>query len=246
LIQAIRDIRPQDDVLRWPDDLSCGPIDTDQASARAAWWGYDAEDWNFELALNEFWGRVLSSRDELVVWFARHAADELAFFLNWVDRLNEHPYQIIDPTGRQISFTTRDGSATTTGPTKAVSILVPSALASLLGTERQLSTSERELARKQWRQLRDENAPFRIVTAQGLTSAPLDYFDPLLLKEATPDWQKMARLIAYTMVNNDEPYFQVGDHMLQTRLVALIESGTLMADGDPWDMRNCRVRLPDT
>jgi hypothetical protein len=56
----------------------------------------------------------------------------------------------------------------------------------------------------------------------------------------------MARLIAYTMVNNDEPYFQVGDHMLQTRLVALIESGTLMADGDPWDMRNCRVRLPDT
>jgi hypothetical protein len=29
------------------------------------------------------------------------------------------------------------------------------------------------------------------------------------------------------------------------RLVALVEEGKLLADGDPWDMRACRVRLPD-
>ena len=37
---------------------------------------------------------------------------------------------------------------------------------------------------------------------------------------------------------------QVGDLMLQARLVALVEAGKLMADGDPWDLRACLVRLP--
>jgi hypothetical protein len=33
--------------------------------------------------------------------------------------------------------------------------------------------------------------------------------------------------------------------MLLKRLVALIEEGKLLADGDQWDMRNRLVRLPD-
>jgi len=38
---------------------------------------------------------------------------------------------------------------------------------------------------------------------------------------------------------------QVGGTILQARLVALVEEGELLADGDPWDMKTCRVRLPD-
>ena len=34
------------------------------------------------------------------------------------------------------------------------------------------------------------------------------------------------------------------DTMLITRVVALVEAGKLLADGDPRDMRSCRVRLP--
>ena len=41
-----------------------------------------------------------------------------------------------------------------------------------------------------------------------------------------------------------EPYIQVGDLTLMTRVVALVEAGKLLADGDPWDMRACRIRLP--
>jgi hypothetical protein len=41
-----------------------------------------------------------------------------------------------------------------------------------------------------------------------------------------------------------EPYIQVGDLMLLTRVVALVEAGKLLADGDPSEMRSCRIRLP--
>jgi hypothetical protein len=47
------------------------------------------------------------------------------------------------------------------------------------------------------------------------------------------------------MAHNSAPYMQVGDIMLLARLAALVEEGKLLADGDPWDMRACRVRLPD-
>jgi hypothetical protein len=47
------------------------------------------------------------------------------------------------------------------------------------------------------------------------------------------------------MVSKSEPYFQVGDLMLQGRIVALVNEGKLLADGDPWDMQSCQVRLPD-
>jgi hypothetical protein len=43
----------------------------------------------------------------------------------------------------------------------------------------------------------------------------------------------------------DEPYMQVGDVMLRMRIVAMVDEGKLLADGDPWEMQSCRVRLPD-
>jgi hypothetical protein len=42
----------------------------------------------------------------------------------------------------------------------------------------------------------------------------------------------------------ERAYQQVGDVMLLVRLVALVAAGRLVADGDPWDMRTCRVWLP--
>ena len=44
------------------------------------------------------------------------------------------------------------------------------------------------------------------------------------------------------MAHNSDPYFQSGDLMLYTRVVALIEEGRLIADGEPRDM-SCRIRL---
>jgi hypothetical protein len=117
-------------------------------------------------------------------------------------------------------------------------------LRSLLGSERQVTPQEVEEARLQWRRLRAENAPFRVVTSVGLVSAPVDHFDPLLMERVTTEWRKVARVIGDTMGLNSEPYFQVGDIMLLARVIALIGEGKLLADGDAWDMHSCRVRLP--
>lgn len=245
LKQALADIRPDDEVLCSPDDLSCGPIDPDQSSARAAWWNDDDEEWPFEAILNEFWDRIFNAQDKIVVWFARYSATELAFFLNWIDRLGDRQYEVIDVTGLTFPTTMRDSILSITEPAAAMSHLVPRSLATLVGTERALSENEKEEARLRWRYLKKENARFRIVSEDGLVSAPETYFDQSLIDSASGDWQKLARLIGDAMNKNWKPYIQVYDRMLLSRAVVLVGEGKLLADGDPWDMRNCRIRLPD-
>jgi Protein of unknown function/Domain of unknown function (DUF1835) len=244
LRQAIRDAGRNDEVLFFRDDLSCGPIDTVDLAGRVAWWSrYYGDDWETEVApLKAFWDRVATTDDRLVVWFGRHSALELAFFLAWADRLDERSYSIIDVTGVQVPST--DGSSVLRPSRSCVSIMPPYHLRSLLGRERQVTAQQAEEAREQWRRLKAENAPFRIVTPGGLVSAPLDHFDPLLMERVTGEWRKVARVVGDTMEYNSEPYSQVGDIMLLARVMALIGEGKLLAEGDPWDMHSCRVRLP--
>lgn len=244
LAAAIRDAGRDDEVLRHLDDLSCGPIDRDEPSARAAWWArWFYEPSESEAKFGAFWGRVAAAQDRLVVWFSRHSACELAFFLAWADRLGERPYHVIDVTGRRLPFGRRDGSTALSPPAQSVSILPPDSLRSLLGQESPINAQDRDESRQRWQRLRGENAPFRIVTEAGLVSAPIDHFDPLLLAQATPDWQRAIHVIANTMGHNSDPYRQVGDVMLRARVAALIEDGRLLAEGDPWDL-SCRIRLP--
>ncbi|BCG71808.1 hypothetical protein MesoLj113a_29660 [Mesorhizobium sp. 113-1-2] len=246
LRRAIRTSGRTDDVISFRDNLSCGPIDSQESSARARWWAsmydeYDEHDVDFD----GFWQQIMSTSDRLVVWVGRHSAQEHAFFLALVDRLGDRPYDIIDVTGLQMPTTRPDGKPRLSSPKQAVSLMSETELALLFGTERAMTSQEREDAARRWRSLKSENAPFRIVTDSGLVSAPADIFDELLLERASKDWRKIARVIAETMGHNMEPYIQVGDLMLLSRVVALVDQGKLMAHGDPWLMRKCEVRLPD-
>jgi hypothetical protein len=229
LIRAIRDAGQDDDVLPFRDDLSCGPIEPDTSSTRAAWWDRFYEASEAATPLGEFWDRVAATDDRLVVWFGRHSARELAFFLAWVDRLGERPYHIIDVTERPLPFRQRDGSFDLR-PAAYVSIVRHEALRLLLGSERPITTDERKEISRDWRKLRAENAPFRIVTEGGLASAPLDYFDSWILRQAAPEWRSVARVVGGAMGDNCEPYFQVYDLMLQARVVALVAEGKLLAE----------------
>jgi hypothetical protein len=244
LRQTIRDAGLADEVLFFRDDLSCGPIDSDDPAVRAVWWKHHFGDWDIEIApLKAFWERVTTTDDHLVVWISRHSALELSFFLAWTERLGERPYNVIDVTGRRLPIRP-DGLAELGPPISAVSIMPPYQLKAVLGSERELTQQERADARERWLRLKGENAPFRIVTAEGMASAPDDVFDAWILERATSEWRIMARIVGEVLGNNMEPYDQVGDLMLLTRVVALIDKGKLMADGDPWDMRSCRIRLP--
>jgi hypothetical protein len=124
LVRAIRDAGRDDEVLRFRDDLSCGPIVSDEPSARAVWWApfYEAEE--VEATLRKFWDRVATTDDRLVVWFSRHSSSELAFFL-----------------------------ATTSQRVQWVSIMQSDTLKTLLGKEQPITAQERDKNRRHWRQL---------------------------------------------------------------------------------------------
>ena len=249
LSQTIEASGRDDQVIRHPDDLSCGPIASDDPSSRSAWWEQVFEEPAHSESLTDdrlasFWDRVATTDDNLVVWFGRHSAEELAFFLAFAHRVGDRSYDAVDVTGVALSFTHQDGSPALRSPAQAASQVPPYRLKSLLDRRRPVTPAERDEAGRRWRGLKRENAPFRVVAEDGLVSAPVDHFDGLLLGQLTHEWHTIAWVVGCTMGNNSDPYRQVGDLMLLTRVVALVSEGKLLADGDPWDMRACRVRLP--
>ena len=65
--------------------------------------------------------------------------------------------------------------------------------------------------------------------------AIFDYFDSLLTEQTAVEWRKVARIIGDALGANSSTYYQVGDIMLFARVVALIDQGKVLADGDPSD-----------
>ena len=243
LREALRRAGHQQDVLSFPDDLSHGPIAWGTSLERAAWWSHIREP-RLEDDLEAFWLRLETTKRRLVIWFGRHFASELAFFLALADRLGDRPYDIVDVTNLQWTFTRPDGTSAVSQPAGAVAMVPPDRLVAQLPTARPLSPQEAGEAGRLWQRLRAQNAAFRVVTPTGLASAPIDHFDASILEQAAREWRSAASVIGSTMAHNCDPYGQVGDVMLLARLVTLIEERKLLADGDPWDMRACRVRLP--
>jgi hypothetical protein len=186
-----------------------------------------------------------SATDYLPAETLQTTSERLAFFLALADRLGKRPYDIVDVTRLQGTFTQPDGISIVVQPAGAVGIIPTDRLAAQLGTARPISPQEARDAGRQSQRLRMQNAPFRVVTLAGLASAPIDHFDAAILEQAAKEWSSAARVIGSTMAHNREPYIQVGDAILLARLAALVEEGKLLADGDPWDIRACRVRLPD-
>jgi hypothetical protein len=244
MMQAIRRAGLDDEVLPFLDDLSCGPIDPHTPASRATWWSSWHDSDEVDAADTRFWGRVTKSDQQLIVWFGRHSAQELAFFLAWVDRLGDRPFGVIDVTGKQWPYTRKDGAAAMSRPAQAVGIIQPWDLQTLLGSERPLSSAENQEARTQWQTLRRENAHLRVLTPTGLASAPADYFDPLIIECTTNEWQRVIHVVGEAMGRSWEPYLQVGNVMLHQRVIALVGEGKLLAEGDPRDMLGARVRLP--
>jgi hypothetical protein len=243
LREALRLAGSQQDVLSFPDDLSHGPIAWGTSRERAAWWSHVHEP-RLEDDLEAFWLSLETANQRLVVWFGRHSASEFAFFLALADRLGDRSYDIVDVTDLQW-IPLPDGSSAVSQAVGAVSIAPTDQLVAQLEAARPISPQEASDAVRLWQRLRSQNAPFRVVTPAGLASAPIDHFDSSILEQAAREWRSSAYIIGSAMAHNCHPYMQVGDVMLLARLVALVEEGKLLADGDPWDVRACRVRLPD-
>jgi Protein of unknown function len=107
-----------------------------------------------------------------------------------------------------------------------------------------LPAATREKYQTLWRQLRAENAPLRILEGDALVSAPISFFDLLLMSQVSENWRKVARVVGMALLSQTEG--RISDLFLAARVDALVASGRLERQGrSAVDMRHCEVRLPE-
>ena len=243
LRQALRDAGREDRVACHFDNLALGPIDPPDLQTRLHWMEEELRctGWEWVHAEEEaFWKAALVEDVRRVAWMSRRSAPEYCGFLEWLWRLGDLPCEVIDladmPVGsRHRAFT--------------LALLSPDEIAANAVWYRAeaLDAIARSHCHDLWRRLRVENAPLRVVDADGLRSAPITFFDQQLLSFANASWQKPARIIGETMMEwvgtPMEPYFQAGDGILAARVIALVELGALEGRGNPMDIRQSEVRL---
>src|ERR1700737_529572 len=111
-----------------------------------------------------------------------------------------------------------------------------------------LQETARGRYRDLWQQLRSENAPLRVIEGGKLVSAPISYFDSMLMSCVTDNWQKVARVVGEALVARmDDCIIQPGDIFLIGRINALVESGRLEIQGkSALEIHVSQVRLPRT
>ena len=251
LRQALADAGRDDQVISSFDDLSFGPINPPDFSLRAKWvenelgwagWDDIAPD------SETFWREALSPNRRKIAWLSRRSAMEYAGFLEWLWRLDDAPYEVVDLTEVKISYRPEDGPPRPPALAMSLGMLDPDKIHSdkLWDLAEPLQPSAREQYRSLWQQLRSENAPLRMIDGDKLVSAPISAFDPMLMSCVTEDWQKVARIIGQALVLRiDDCIIQSGDVFLAGRINALAESGRLEIQGESaLKMRASQVRLP--
>lgn len=244
LQQAGRDER----VVSLSDCLSFGPINPPDPELRRRWVEEELDYTGWEEVIGEatsFWSEALSISNRRVAWLSRRSAQEYAGFLEWLWRLDEEPIEVIDLTDVMVA-------GNSTGLTErhfaiSLGMLPPHKIFEneLFDRAEALTAILRAQYRELWGRLRIENAPLRILSEGELVSAPLSFFDPLLLSSATPEWQKAARVVGEALSDFwKTSVLQTGDLVLCSRVRALARTGRLEFRGDLSNIQNSELRLP--
>lgn len=226
LQQALDDVGREGTVVAPYDDFSFGPIDADNAEARARWveseLGYS--DWQevFEDSLPAL-NASKEASEPPIAWVSPDSAHSVAGFLWWLSHMDDKPCFVLD--------------------VPRLSLLGPDGMNTHIDQAKPLSAARRAGDLALWKQLQSENAPLRVLKGDKLTSAPMEYFDSALLGQITGKWQKMAMIVGRTLAAFSEAgVFQTGDLVLAARLTRLAEAGILEWQGDLSDMRHCELR----
>ena len=242
LRRALFMARRNERVICLNDNLSIGPINPPDTFGRMTW----VEE---QLGIStpaeviahsdSFWQESLSSPHRKVVWMTRRSAMEYAGFLEWLWRAGDQPCDIVDLTEFEISH---DPSM----PPAPLGVVAPEIIRdNLLDQSKPLETTERHRYHATWHKLRDENAAFRVIEQRDIISAPISFFDRVLLSHVTDNWRKVSRVVggASADVLFDQGH-HVSDLVLAARINALVADDALECQGDnPLNMRLSEVRL---
>jgi hypothetical protein len=249
LVQALKKANRDDQIIISFDDMSFGPINPPERSLRAKWVENELgrADWDsFTDDPERLWdeGRFPNARK--VAWLTRRSAKEYAGFLEWLWRLGDEPCDVVDLTDIMISCHTEQGEPRKR-PAMSLGMLSPDRICedNLWDLAEPLETTAREQHLSLWRQLRSENAPLRVLDGDRLVSAPMSFFDSLLMSFVTENWQKVARIVGKSLVSGTDNSLPLDDILLRARVNALVESGRLEIRGQSErDIFFSEVRLP--
>jgi hypothetical protein len=251
LRQALMEAGRDDQVIACFDNLSFGPINPPDSSLRATWvenelgwteWGDAAPE------PDRFWHEALSSNHRKVAWLSRRSTMEYAGFLEWLWRLGDDPCEIVDLTDLKVFRGHEQGPLVPAVRAVSLGILAPKQINDnhLFDQAKTLPATARSEYRTLWRQLRAENAPLRVLADDTLVSAPISFFDALVMSHVTNQWRKVARVVGHALYfQMDDCIFQTGDLFLAARVNALVEAGRLELQGrSALEMHYSEVRLP--
>lgn len=243
---ALQQAGRSDRVIGFADSLSFGPINPPDPELRTAWMDQELQVSGWEEVggqATSFWDEALSSNNRRIAWFTRRSTQEYAGFLELLWRLGDEPIEIVDLTDTVV----RAGETGPKAPRLAVSLglVSPETIRdnALWDLRTVLSPSRRDACRERWARLKAENAPLRVIRDGELVSAPISFFDSVLLSFATADWQKTARIIGEALCETGTIVLQTGDIELFARARALVAAGRLESRGDLFDMHRSELRL---
>jgi len=245
LREALMHVGRQDVVVFLTDSFELGPINPPEPEARKLWIEGQSgfEDWNWPyLDARVFWQHALSpGYRRKVAWPSRRSVHDYCGFLEWLWRLGDAPCEIVDMTDVKLRT---DGDATQHAVFSLGGLTADDILgAGLLDSVRELTPELREQYRSLWGRLRVENGPLRVLTPEGFVSAPISYFDEMLLSHVPPRWEPAETPVIAMAVHFAEiGLFQADMLFLQARVGALVKEGKVEARGDLADLRNCEIR----
>jgi len=217
-----------DQVLCPFDDFSFGPIATDDARTRIEWLEEELDCGGWEDITDKaaaFLAASSASSATITAWLCRRHAGSHAGFLWWLSNVGDTPV-LVNEVPEMPSMNAE-------------------ALVDFLDRAVPLQAEERARYQARWQQLKVEDAPLRVIEGEELVSAPIEHFDADLLGYATPEWQRMVKIVVGPLIEySNAGLSQVGDLVLSSRLTRLAEAGKLERRGDFPHMQRCELRLP--
>jgi uncharacterized protein DUF3658 len=198
--------------------------------------------WPIEDA-DRFWEAALSTTSRRIGWVSRRVVREYTGFLEFARRAGDETYDVVDLT--DIPTNPKACADNWTLRPIGLSDLYnrPKEVLGFLGNAMPLTANQRDTYQVLWERLCLEEAPLRVITDDGLISAPLSYLDDLLVSCTIAQWRKVARVLAEALVESWEGgFFNVSEVVLAARIRALAAAGRVEGRGDLFRIRHSEIR----
>lgn len=238
-------------VISLPDDLGVGPIHPYDSETRIEYFRNLCPDDEFTgyaddmKTLSEaFWQSVSGPYEKRVVWFSRRSVMEYTGFLDFLSRQDDlSKIEVVDLT----DGIPGDGAEMYGGKpyrivTDAIGAMRPEWLAAAYKNSRLLRDDEVAYYRAIWARLQEENANLRTLWRGQLYSVEESLYDEPLHNLVPDVWRPAARVVGEALGHLSDEYHQVGDLYLYSRLLHLVDMGSVVCRGDRKAMRLLEVK----